>query len=272
MNLTPYSSLKWAYQLHYYLRFRTSRRNEVFLQRETWLEGMLEEICICHDFNLLEKEVSENELQCLLSLRPKHNIAKVIQIVKANSSREAGLIFDLSLPVWERGYWARSTGKVQIQRIRDYLEEQGRHHGYEPRIRPPVYKYKPTELTELSSAHSSFDLTHHLVFATSCRKGIFDSVVGEKLSSYWLTVSAKRGFAIDQLSVVPDHVHMIVRVVPKMSIEECALILLNNGQHFMGKNFPQYLIEAGVEQLWEPSAYAGTCGKFTTAAVKRILG
>ena len=34
-----------------------------------------------------------------------------------------------------------------------------------------------------------------------------------------------RGFAIDPISVVPDHVHLLVRIVPRMSIEECALLL-----------------------------------------------
>src|SRR5262245_58678472 len=60
MFLTPYSSLKWAYQLHYSIRFRTSRRIELFLQREDWLQGMLEEICVCHDYHLLEQRVTEN--------------------------------------------------------------------------------------------------------------------------------------------------------------------------------------------------------------------
>jgi hypothetical protein len=42
-----------------------------------------------------------------------------------------------------------------------------------------------------------------------------------------------------------------------MSIEECALLLMNNGQYFMANNYPQLLIEAKVDQLWQGSAYAG---------------
>jgi len=95
--------------------------------------------------------------------------------------------------------------------------------------------------------------------------------LGRALSDYWLRVAAIRGFAIDQISVVPDHVHLLVRIVPKMSIEECAMLLMNNGQHFIGVNYPQVLVEAGVNQLWEASAYAGTCGEFTTAPIKAWL-
>jgi REP element-mobilizing transposase RayT len=63
----------------------------------------------------------------------------------------------------------------------------------------------------------------------------------------------------------------MVRIVPKMSIEECALLLLNNGQYFIGQHYPQVLVQVGINQLWQPSAYAGTCGELTTALIKAWL-
>ena len=102
-------------------------------------------------------------------------------------------------------------------------------------------------------------------------KGSFTSALGEALSTYWLRVATIRGFAIDQISVVPDHVHLLIRILPKMSIEECVLLLMNNGQHYIGKNYPQLLVQAGINQLWEASAYAGTSGELTTALLKAWL-
>jgi len=93
----------------------------------------------------------------------------------------------------------------------------------------------------------------------------------DTLTEYWLKVAAARGFAIDQVSFVPDHVHLIARILPKISIEECVLLLMNNGQHYMGKHYPQVFVENGINQLWEASAYAGTCGNFRTALIKSWL-
>ena len=56
-----------------------------------------------------------------------------------------------------------------------------------------------------------------------------------------------------------------------MSIEECVLLLMNNGQHFIGKDYPQLLVKVGITQLWEASAYAGTSGQLTTALLKAWL-
>lgn len=64
---------------------------------------------------------------------------------------------------------------------------------------------------------------------------------------------------------------MLIRTVPKMTIEAAALALMNNAQHWIGRRFPHMLLSAGVDQLWQPSAYAGTCGKVTTALVKSFL-
>ena len=65
--------------------------------------------------------------------------------------------------------------------------------------------------------------------------------------------------------------HLMIRIVPKTSIEEVALSLLNNGQYFIGKQYPELLIENELDQLWNGSAYAGTCGEITTALIMRWL-
>lgn len=273
MYLTPYTTLTWAYQLHYYLCFRTHRRKEIFAYAEARekLTALLSEIAGNHDYHLLDQQTYSDQLRCLLSLRPSHAIAKVTQILKCNSARELARQFAFSIPLWASGYAARSSGHVRISAVRAYLEKQAEHHGYAHRVLPPIFKYRAKTPAILSSDHACFDLSHHLVFCTKRRKGVFTSTVGAALTDYWLRVAAEREFAIDQVSIVPDHLHLIVRIVPKISIEEVALSLLNNGQDFMGKRYPQLLLTNGMDQLWNPSAYAGTCGDLTTGLILKWL-
>jgi len=267
MYLTPLKSLTWAYQLHYYLCFRTHRRSQSLPAIESLLKTLIYDICERHDYRLLAFKSYPTQLRIVVSLRPNQPIAKVIQTIKTNTSRESTLHSRL----WARGYLAQSVGRVRVSAVRKYLEQQSAHHGYDSRWLPPVYRYRCEEPLELSASHAVFDLNHHLVFSTRWRRGIFTSGVGRALTDYWLRVAAKRRFAIDQASTIPDHIHLIVRIVPSMSIEDCALLLMNNGQYFMATNFPQLLIQAGVDQLWQGSAYAGTCGKYTTGLMQRWL-
>ena len=269
MFLTPFTSLTWAYQLHYYLCFRTHRRRQVFLTEG--LDDLLAEICGRHEIHLLECQPQPDQVRNIVSLRPDQNIAKTVQLLKTNSSREWNRKFDLQPPLWATGYLARSLGMVRISAVRSYLEQQSVHHGYDSRIRPPVYRYRAKQPVILEASHALVDLSHHLVLATSRRKGVLNASVGEVLADYWLRVAAKHWFAIDQLSLVPDHVHLIVRILPRMSVEECTLLLMNNAQHFIGKRYPHLLVEAGIDQLWQPSAYAGTCGEYTTGLIQQWL-
>lgn len=265
MFLTPFETLTWAYQLHYYICFRTYRRHPVLSAIE--LRNLISGICERHEYHVLECRSYPAQLRLLVSLRPHQAVAKVIQTIKTNSSRE----LKLGPRLWARGYFAQSVGQVRINAVRKYLEKQSTHHGYNSRWLPPVYRYRVRQPVELTASHAVFDLSHHLVLSTRWRKCIFGSEAGRALTDYWLRVASKRHFAIDQVSTVPDHVHLIVRIVPSMSIEECALLLMNNGQYFMGANYPELLIEARIDQLWHSSAYAGTCGRYTTGLIQRWL-
>lgn len=273
MFLTPFTTLTWAYQLHYYLCFRTHRRRTLFAPEDcaSSLADLVSEISANHEYHLLEQNSFPTQLRCLLSLRPSQTIARAVQLLKSNSSRELGRLFNISVPVWAKGYLARSSGAVRTSAVRAYLEHQPIHHGYAFRALPPVYKYRVAQPRILSAAHASFALIHHLVFSTQHRLGVLGASTGRALTEYWLNVAEKGNFALDQISIIPDHIHLIVRIVPKMSIEEVALLLMNNGQYFIGQRYPELLIANGMTQLWSPSAYAGTCGEITTALILKWL-
>jgi putative transposase len=271
--LPTYTNINWAYQLHYYLSFRTHRRRPHFAEaaRATKLSEIIAEICGRHDYHCLESKARAVNFRCLLSLRPAQDLSTVIGKIKGNAARECGLQLQLVAPVWARGYLARSVGRVNLSTVKQYIEHQAEHHGYAERHLPPIYRYRAAAPVELSAAHASFDLNHHLVFSTRRRAAVFDSTLGRALGEYWLRVAAKYGFAIDRLTIVPDHVHLLIRTVPKLDIATCALALMNNGEFFIARNYPHTLAAENIDQLWQPSAYAGTCGEVSTALVKAWL-
>ena len=271
MHIEPLTTLNWAYRLHYYICFRTHRRKAAFADtdRSSALQKLLSTACEQHDYHLLKEKVYPDHIRCLLSLRPNQTLSTVIKNLKGSVSHDFGSAFGRPAPLWARGFLARSVGRVRIEAVRAYLDHQSEHHGYASRIHPPIFRYRAKEKVTLTGAHSSFDLNHHLVLASRYRRGVFGSQSGEALLNYWLRVASKKGFAIDRASVLPDHVHLIVRIVPKLSIEAVALALMNNAQHWSGKHFPELM--KGADQLWQPSAYAGTCGEVTTAMVKSFL-
>lgn len=235
------------------------------------LSRIIEDLCEINDYHLLERKIEAQSARLLLSLRPAHILADVLKLLKGRSSSKLCPELAISPPLWARGYLAESVGRVRIQAVKNYIKAQSEHHGYSSRTNPPIYQYIAQSKAPLTTSHSFFELAHHIVLATKFRRGVFGSREGEALIGYWTKVGRLRDFAIDRASVLPDHVHMLVRIKPKTSIEKIALSLMNNGQYFIAKHFPETLVKAKIDQLWQPSAYAATCGELSTALLKAFL-
>src|SRR5262249_13894100 len=107
MHLEPFSELSWAYQLHFYLCFRTHRRHRLSPTGIDLLSGFFQEICGRHNYHLLKHKIYPNNVRCLVSLRPDQAVAKAAQTIKANSSREICSELGMPAPMWARGYLAR---------------------------------------------------------------------------------------------------------------------------------------------------------------------
>jgi REP-associated tyrosine transposase len=269
MHIQLYEALNWAYQLHYYICFRSHRRRTLFTSSRSLerLSARFLEICQHHGYHLLQSKWYPNSVRCVLSLRPDQTISKVIQTLKPNLAS----VCELEPPVWARGFLAKSTGRVNRAVVRQYLKAQSEHHRYAGRLHPPVFRYRAVQRRPLLAAHAFFDLSHHVVMATQYRRGVFDASTAGALGNYWLKVAEKREFAIDDMSILPEHAHLLMRILPNASVDSCVLALMNNAQYFMTNQFPEILVRSGIEQLWEGSAYAGTCGEFTTALMKAFL-
>jgi putative transposase len=271
--MTTFDQLRWAYQLHYYVCFRTRRRIPHFqaTDRRDLLSKLLAECCLRHQYHLLEHRTHPDHLRCLLSLKPDQSTARVVNTLKSNLSRLLCAELAIRAPLWAAGYLARSVGRVRTDAVQAYLSSQAEHHGYASRVNPPVSSYRARTITPLTGEHSVFDLRNHVVLATHQRHGVFGARLGAELIDYFLAVARKHKFAIDQVTVLPDHIHLLIRLVPRLSIEQCVLYLLRNSQHWLAKHYARWLLQAKAVGVWESSAYAGTCGRVTTAEIKSFL-
>src|SRR5215831_7589152 len=90
---------------------------------------------------LLKHRTYRDHVRCVLSLRPNQDLSTVLRTTKANSAGAFCKSQSVPAPLWARGYFARSLGRVHIGAVRRYLDEQAHHHGYARRVIPPVYRY-----------------------------------------------------------------------------------------------------------------------------------
>ncbi|MFY9554062.1 MAG: IS200/IS605 family transposase [Blastocatellia bacterium] len=279
-SASRFGQLNSAYQLHHYLCFKTHYLRELFAAdtERDFVAATAQEVCSREGYHLLDTQVEPAHVRMLISLTPAQTVSQAVQRVKGNLSRQFSLVFPSHLAqyrmptLWARGYFARSSGKVGADIIRGYVDNQVQHHGYRGawteglRFENPKFKSPAFSL-----AHCLTILQYHLVFVTDFRVPIFDEVIAPRLFEYLIAVGKKRGFALERMSVLPDHIHLLVEALPSLSVAELAVMVVNNTRYWMEKNYWGVLKQTSAWNVWKPSYYAGTTGEYTTAQVRSFL-
>ncbi|MDZ4848255.1 MAG: IS200/IS605 family transposase [Pirellulaceae bacterium] len=123
----------------------------------------------------------------------------------------------------------------------------------------------------MATDHAVTSLKFHVVLATWKRQGVFSAEAAKAIVANWRDQQARLRVVFDKFSFLPDHVHIAVEVHPTVSPTLLVTKLMNASQEFAFENFPENVIRAKAERLWQPSAYIGSFGDLTTAAMKSYI-
>src|SRR6267142_4304897 len=186
-------NLDSAYQLHYYLGFRTYFRKPLFAtnKEHELIKTVLDHVCLRENYHLLESAIAKDHPRLLLSLKPDQRVSRVIQMLKGNISREFGLTCNEQLArhrasrIWAKGYFVQSSGKVNLEAARRYVESQANHHGYQGDWSKGLkFRNESFVSPAFNISHSLAILNYHLVLVTDKRIPIFDEVIAAKFFEY----------------------------------------------------------------------------------------
>ncbi len=275
------ASLAAAYQLHFYLLFKTYYRRPLFVSNDasSLLTRVLTDVCSRKNYHLLETNIDPDNVGLLVSLNPSQSVSETVRFLKGNVSRQFGLEFGSLLKahdlrsVWAQGYFARTSGKVNLEAARNYVDAQVSHHGYRgswtkalkyrnPNFKSPAFTFD----------HSVAILDYHLVLATQNRLPVFDDeTIAPRLFNYILKIGRKHNFAVDRIGLLPDHMHLIIEAVPNLAIQNCVVAILENTRDWMTRNYATTLKQLDAWDVWQPSFYAGSVGAYSTAQVREFL-
>lgn len=117
-----------------------------------------------------------------------------------------------------------------------------------------------------------YSLHVHLVFVTRYRRGAFTDEILTRCEEVMREVCAGLGAELVEFNGETDHVHLLVRYPPKLSVSTLVNRLKGVSAHYLRAEFPAHIRKyLWGEHFWSPSYFAASCGGAPLAIVKEYI-
>jgi len=257
------SNVHPAYEIRYAWTGWPSRRGEPFPgQPPDGLFATLKQAWEPDGLRLLEHHWTEEAIQLILSTKP--DVAPVVCAARIKG-RLQHVLRTLGCPrKFSRKVALRTVGHNARKDVERYVRRQVSNEGFaDARFaeRLKAYHRCPPDVdlaapSVTSSGRYWFNL--HLVLVTAGRYRLGEDATFENLSTECMAIARKKGYAVSELSIMPDHLHLALRGDIAQSPHEIALAFQNNLAYRLGQF-----------RVWEDGYYVGTFGEYDMQAVRR---
>ena len=114
-----------------------------------------------------------------------------------------------------------------------------------------------------------FNLHLHFVWCPKYRRKVLVGVVEKRLKELLYQKAEEIKVEIEQLEVMPDHVHLFVAVPPTDAPQFYANQFKGYTSRILREEFPE--LKSRMPSLWSRSYYVGSAGSATADVIKRYI-
>lgn len=120
--------------------------------------------------------------------------------------------------------------------------------------------------------HSKFILTYHIIFTCKYRKKLLIKY-GEDIKQIMFDISKKYNFAIKEIEVDKDHIHMMIESIPKISPLQIVRVLKQQSTTQIWRMYSKELKKHyWVENtFWTDGYFVSTVGEVSSKTLKHYI-
>ena len=127
---------------------------------------------------------------------------------------------------------------------------------------------KNDEASALS--HTKWNCSYHIVFAPKYRrKAIYGKLRGE-IGKYLRRLCEYKGVEIIEANACVDHIHMLVKIPPKISVSSFMGYLKGKSSLMIFDNYANLKYKYGNRHFWAEGYYVSTVG-LNKATIKKYI-
>lgn len=112
---------------------------------------------------------------------------------------------------------------------------------------------------------------YHLVWIPKYRKRILVGKLAERLQELFTQCAEINGWGLEELNIQEDHVYIIVRLKPSISVSKAVQLLKGGSSRVIREEFPDLEEFLWGESFWSDGYFAETVGKINEEIIRNYV-
>jgi len=114
-----------------------------------------------------------------------------------------------------------------------------------------------------------YSCQYHVIFCPKYRRPVLVDAVAGRLKELFLEKQAEYGYTVMQMEVMPDHVHLLLDVDPRVGIAAVVAKIKRYTSHTLREQYPW--LKKRLPTLWTRSKFISTVGAVTLETVQQYI-
>ncbi len=114
-----------------------------------------------------------------------------------------------------------------------------------------------------------YSCQYHIIFCPKYRRKVLVEGVDSRLKELILEKHSQYGYQVLEMEVMPDHVHLLLDVDPRIGVNDVVTKIKGFTSHQLRSEFPW--LKSRLPTLWTRSRFISSVGAVTLDVVQRYI-
>jgi len=120
-------------------------------------------------------------------------------------------------------------------------------------------------------AHTKHRVMYHIVWIPKYRKRVLKGKIASRLAELIQECSDINRWNVSEINIQPDHVHILIRLRPDISVSKAVQLLKGRSSKVIRKEFPSLKEFYWGDNFWSEGFFVETVGHVSEEAIKNYI-
>jgi len=116
---------------------------------------------------------------------------------------------------------------------------------------------------------SVYNIGYHIIWCSKYRRNVLTGDIESRLKDLVIQKSNENGWSIENIEIMPDHLHLFIKATPSDSISHIVSQLKRYTSSVLRNEFE--LLRTRLPTLWTRSFYVETIGHISESVIKKYI-